>query len=171
MENLDSILAPWTRSPSWVKLATLLALPTAGFLYARVLDDYREWFAQGAGGLPHNAIGYFENLLLTALVSHRDTKALALYDRPASSDAAWSKASEHEKKLAQTSFLKTPLPQREGPRAEAFHHCAPQREKLLGAYFDPEVKKVRKASMVHCSMRFRCTNQTYRNISQPSTRW
>lgn len=135
-------LAQVFRETSLANAATLVALPTAGYLITRFFDEYQGWLNMGRGGLPYNFYGYCINLYLTFRFGRRDTISLGLYERPDIYSPAWKKASQQEQTNAQKSWLPTPLPVRPGPRSRAIHYCAPQREKNAGEYLDPDLKQV-----------------------------
>ena len=140
--DMDAIATRWSQAPNWAKLTALMALPTAGFLSARAMDDYRRWLNLGPGGLPHDIRGYLITMLITALLARSDTKSLDMYDRPEKFSSGWKQASSEEKANAQKSFLNSCLPERNGPRAAAIQYCAPQREKNADEYIDPDLAKV-----------------------------
>lgn len=142
LKMVDSVFAQVCRETYWAKAATLVALPAAGYLTARFIDEYQGWLNMGQGGLPYNFYGYCVNLYLTFRFGRRDTMSLSLYDRPDNNSPAWKKASQQEQMNAQKSWLATPLPVRAGPRSRAIHYCAPQREKNANEYLDPELKEV-----------------------------
>ena len=138
---MDTLSKQWAQRPDLTKYATLLALPAAGYLAARILDDYNGWFDLGPGGLPYNIKGYLLNLFVTARYA-RATDTVDVYERPEKHVTSWNEASEQEKANANTSFLSEALPQRAEPRARALHYSIPQRERNFGEYVDPAVKKV-----------------------------
>lgn len=139
---LSSLWAQVCRDTYWVKAAALIALPAAGYLAARFIEEYQGWLRMGRGGLPYNLYGYFLNLYLTFRFGHRDTMSLARYGRPDRYSPLWSKATKEEKINAQKSWLPTTLSVRPGPRSRAIHYCAPQRERNAHEYIDPELKQV-----------------------------
>jgi hypothetical protein len=142
LEVVDFLFAKVFQESGWAKTAALLALPTTGYLTARFIDEYHGWLKMGRGGLPYNFYGYCINLYLTFRFGRRDTMSLSLYERPDKYSPAWNKASREEQMNAQKSWLTTPLPVRQGPRSRAIHYCAPQREKNVTEYLDPDLKQV-----------------------------
>ena len=141
---MDYVTEQIARAPHWAKVTTLVALPaaSAGYILARFLDEYRGWLELGPGGLPFGIQGYMINLLVTSWFARNETTSLGLYSQPEKYAVGWKQASSEEKANAQKSFLKGSLPQREGPRSKSIHYCAPQREKNLDTYHDPEIREV-----------------------------
>ena len=140
--TLLSVTEFWEPTSSRVAIATIVLPSILGFLTVRFIRQYQRWLRRGRGGLPYNIIGYLTNLLITVLLAKSETKLLLLYDQPKMFAPSWNAASDEEKAKAQRSHLKEPLAERNGPEANAIHYCAPQREKNVDEYFDPEVKKV-----------------------------
>lgn len=139
---MDAIITRWTQAPNWAKITTFIALPTAGFVTARFVDEYQEWLKLGPGGLPYGITGYLANVMITALLARSDTKSIDVYDRPEKFSSDWKMATAEEKTIARKSFLNSSLSERKGARASAFHYCAPQREKNADEYIDPELARV-----------------------------
>ena len=98
----------------WTRAQALTALPATGYALARFQDEYRDWLRLGPGGLPPDIRGFIVTLLLTGVLAKSETKSLAMYDRPEKHVTDWNKATEDEKRNAKKSFMKAPLPQREG---------------------------------------------------------
>ncbi len=97
------------RDSYWAKAAALAALPAAGFITARFIDEYQGWLRMGRGGLPYNLYGYCLNLYLTFRFGRRDTLSGDLYERPDRYSPAWKNASRDEQVNAQRSWLATEL--------------------------------------------------------------
>ena len=83
--------------------------------------------------------------MCTAMLSFKDTIALDMYEKPEKYASGWKEATDDEKTKARKSFLNGSLPQRQGPRAKALHFCAPQRERSIDTYIDPDLKQVRES--------------------------
>ena len=126
------------------KLLLVIVVPAVGFRIARFWNDYQAWLDMGPGGMPHNVLGFSVNLLLTGLFARKETKSLQLYDQPEKYAIGWERANEEEKTEARKSFLRTPLPQRAGPESKSLRFNAPQREKYIDEYFDPNLTEVNK---------------------------
>lgn len=84
-------------------LATALAGITTATLITAI-QDYRAFIALGAGGLPHNVLGWLVNTLLLRPFSLSKANRLYVSDYPPASQAS--------------AYVQHELPQRPGPRAE-----------------------------------------------------
>ena len=104
-------------------LLVLLAIPIVTTTY----EDYCEWYKLGAGGIPHNFLGYVIQLMLSFLTG-RDRRSIAWLDSPKNTE------------LDKTSFLNTTLPTREGDRPTIGPYCVPHRQTTDAA--SEELKKV-----------------------------
>lgn len=108
-----------------------------------MIEDYKNWRAMGEGGTAPNWAGYLSCISAEKSMAFKDTIGPEMYRRPEKYATGWSKASPSQKAASQRSFLKDPLPQREGPRSRAKRYVYPQRERNAAEYLDPEIKEVR----------------------------
>jgi len=104
-------------------LLAVLVLP----LLREAYQDYCGWYNLGAGGVPHNVLGWGLQCMLR-LVSSTDTKSTGCYD------------SVNDNELDRQSFLDGTLPAREGTAPEVAPFVAPHRQ--LTDIASAEVKKV-----------------------------
>lgn len=104
-----------------------------------LLEEYQQWRAVGAGGAPFDWNGFISCKKASISLARDDTTNLALYDSPAQYATGWKEATEAQRRAAQTSFLRQPLPERTGPRARAKHFVFPQRERNEAEPQDPLV--------------------------------
>ena len=93
-------------------LLTLLLLPLIPFAY----HDYRGWYDLGAGGLPHNALGWLMQSLLR-LCASRNARDASSYD-----------VEIRTSDLENTSFLGNRLPAWEGKSPKTGGWVAPHRQ-------------------------------------------
>ena len=110
---------------------------------SNMFEDYKVWRAMGQGGTSPTWSSYLSCISAEEMIAFKDTLSLDIYAKPQKYASGWSKASETQKAAANKSFLKEPLPAREGPRSRAKRYVYPQREKNADEYVDPEVKRVR----------------------------
>ena len=89
----------------------LLALP----MIQQAYGNYCDWYDLGAGGLPHNPIGWAYQCILRA-VSSSDTKSTARYDKVEGTA------------LDGQSYLDGDLPARKGPAPNVAPFVAPHRQ-------------------------------------------
>lgn len=108
-----------------------------------MIEDYRQWKAMGEGGTSHTWAGFLSCLSAEKTMAFDDTIDPHLYQNPKRYATGWSRASSAQRAAAQKSFLKEPLPERQGLRSRAKRYVYPQREKNAADYQDPEVKQVR----------------------------
>ena len=92
-------------------ILAVLALP----LLREVYLDYRAWYNLGAGGVPHNVLGWGLQCMLR-VVSSTDTRSTGCYDNV------------NENELDGQSFLDGTLPAREGTAPEVAPFVAPHRQ-------------------------------------------
>ena len=109
----------------------------------------------GEGGTPDTWAGYLSSISAEKTIAFDDTLSPEIYKRPEQYASGWSQASATQRAAAQTSFLKQPLPMRQGSRLRAEKFVFPQREKRTVDFQDPEVKKV---SFVACCSKMITTN-------------
>lgn len=107
-----------------------------------MIEDYRQWKALGEGGTSHTWAGYLSCLSAEKTLAFDDTISPHLYGKPDTYATGWSRASTAQRDAAQRSFLKDPLPQRQGPRSKAKRYVYPQRENDAADHQDPKVKQV-----------------------------
>ena len=107
-----------------------------------MMDDYLEWKAMGEGGTPPTWAGYLSSLNAERLVAFPDTLSPAVYREPERYAAGWLEASDAQRAAARRSFLREPLPQRQGPQSRAKRYVFPQRERNA---LDPKSPKVKFA--------------------------
>ena len=88
----------------------------AVLLFSLAYFDYKNWYALGAGGIPHNPFGWLVQTLLR-VYTFRHNQALACYD-------ALMKSSNLEK----ASFLNNELPVRNGDKPKIGIWVAPHRQ-------------------------------------------
>ena len=105
-------------------LLAVLGLP----LFWEAYQDYCNWYDLGAGGIPHNALGWGLQCMLR-LVASTDTRSTGCYDNI------------NDNELDGKSFLDGTLPAREGAAPEVAPFVAPHRQ--LTDTASAEVKKVR----------------------------
>lgn len=111
-----------------------------------MIEDYRQWKAVGEGGTSPTWAGFLSCLTAEKTMAFDDTLSLHLYQNPKRYATGWSRASSAQSAAAQRSFLKEPLPERQGQRSRAKRYVYPQREKNAADYQDLEVKQVRHVS-------------------------
>jgi hypothetical protein len=104
-------------------LLAVLAVPLLREAYL----DYCGWYNLGAGGIPHNFLGWALQCLLR-LVASTDTRSTDCYDNI------------NDNELDGQSFLSGTLPVREGAVPDVAPFVAPHRQLTDGA--SAEVKKV-----------------------------
>jgi hypothetical protein len=109
---------------------------------SNMFEDYKAWRAMGEGGTSPTWSGYLSCISAEKMIAFKDTLSPEIYAKPHKYATGWSKASETQKAAANKSFLKEPLPVREGARSRAKKYVYPQREKNADEHVDPEVKKV-----------------------------
>lgn len=109
------------------------------------MQGYKAWKAMGVGGTSHTWAGYVSalNAEKTMAYGANETISPGFYNEPQNIAAGWSKATQTQKANAQKSFMTTPLPERQGPRARAKPFVFPQRERNSNEPQDPEIMKVR----------------------------
>lgn len=105
-----------------------------------LVEEYQQWRAVGPGGAPFDWNGFMLCKKAEITQARDDTTNLALYDSPEQYAKGWKEATEAQRRAAQTSFLKQPLPERPGPRSRAKHFVFPQRERNDGEPQDAQVQ-------------------------------
>ena len=138
LQRLPNQSSPRARQPT----RNHQTLKARRFANRSMADDYHEWRAMGEGGTAPNWAGYLSNLNAEKTMAFEDTLDPGIYRNPEKYASGWSKASPSQRAAARTSFLKDPLPQRQGPRARAKRFVFPQREKNALDPKEPRVKQV-----------------------------
>lgn len=121
-----------------------------------MIEDYKKWRAMGEGGTPPNLAGYLSCISAEKTMAFKDTISPDIYRRPEKYATGWLKATPSQKAASQRSFLKEPLPEREGPRSRAKRYVYHQREKNAAEYLEPEIQEVRRTALQPSSDH--CTN-------------
>lgn len=109
------------------------------------MQGYKAWKAMGVGGTSHTWAGYMSAMSAEKTMAYgaNETISPGFYEDAQRIAAGWSKATESQKANARNSFIKTPLPERQGPRARAKPFVFPQRERNSDEPQDPALVKVR----------------------------
>ncbi|KXT02517.1 hypothetical protein AC578_4170 [Pseudocercospora eumusae] len=123
-----------------------------------LLNEYKQWKAMGAGGVSFDWTGFMFCKSVEKTIARSDTTNIELYNSPERYASGWKEATEAQKKAAQRSFLKEPLPERDGPRVRALKFVLPQRERPEDY---PQPQDVREAYLAAFD----------KLIENPDTRW
>lgn len=110
------------------------------FASPELANEYRQWKAMGAGGVSFDWGGFMLCKSIEKTMARSDTTDLSLYDDPDRYVDGWNEATDSQRAAARKSFLKNPLPEREGPRVRALKFVLPQRERRADQPQPLEVK-------------------------------
>lgn len=105
-------------------------------------DEFEQWKAMGQGGISRDWKGFMTNKTVEKTMAYEDTLTPDLYTKPSKYAPGWEKATAAQKEAAYKSYLKEPLPVREGPRVRAKKFVVPQRERNAA---DPRNETVKAA--------------------------
>lgn len=101
----------------------------------------------GKGGIAPTWEGYQTMVKVEKEMAFVDTLDLAIYGNPERYAPHWSEATSGQREDAHRSFLKSSLPEREGPRSRAKTYVFPQRERNADDPVDETIKDVCRCSV------------------------
>ena len=95
------------------------------------MQGFKAWKAMGVGGTSYTWEGYMSSVNAGKTLAYGENETISpdFYREPQKIAAGWPKATKQQKANALKSFFKTPLPERQGPRARAKPFVFPQRER------------------------------------------
>lgn len=105
-------------------------------------EEYKQWKAMGQGGTSMSWSGFMSNKAAEKTMAFEDTLTSDVYQNPSKYATGWDKATPAQRAAAQVSYLKEPLPVREGPRVRAKKFVFPQRERNAA---DPQDETIKAA--------------------------